>query len=142
MVIAFWILLGVSCATVFLALAKVKPEQESQILAVGLVVAALIYVGFAVVAEANPSWVATEIAGVGAYGLLAVLGLRYSNCWLVLGWIAHPIWDIGLHLVGNGALFTLAEYAIACVSFDLLVASYIAGIQLEIFNSRRQNYES
>ncbi|WP_404800445.1 transposase domain-containing protein, partial [Atlanticothrix silvestris] len=51
-------------------------------------------------------WIVIEVAGVGIYGLLALLGLRYSNWWLMLGWMAHPLWDIGLHLVNQGSVFT------------------------------------
>nr|WP_318780372.1 DUF6010 family protein [Atlanticothrix silvestris] len=82
-------------------------------------------------------WIVIEVAGVGIYGLLALLGLRYSNWWLMLGWMAHPLWDIGLHLVNQGSVFTPAWYAIACVSFDLLIAMYITGVQIGIFNLRK-----
>jgi hypothetical protein len=37
-----------------------------------------------------------------------------------------PSWDIGLHYLGPGTLFVPAWYPIACVSFDLLVAVYVA----------------
>ena len=47
MVPIIWLLLGVLGAIGFIAIIKVDSEKESQILAIGLVVAALIYVGFA-----------------------------------------------------------------------------------------------
>jgi hypothetical protein len=37
----------------------------------------------------------------------------------------HPLWDFVLHYIGAGRLFTPWTYAIACVSFDWLVAIYI-----------------
>lgn len=96
----------------------------------GLVVVALIYVGFASIGNANTSWIATEVAGIGIYGFFAVLGLQYSKWWLILGWIAHPLWDIGLHFTGSGAIFTPTWYSLACVSFDLLVGAYIFYVQV------------
>ncbi|MBD2569088.1 DUF6010 family protein [Anabaena lutea] len=142
MSIVFWILFGLVGAISFITLTRIQPKKESQILAIGLVVAAIIYIGFAIGGGANQLWIVIEVAGVGVYGLLAVLGLRYSNWWLMLGWMAHPLWDIGLHLVNQGAVFTPAWYPIACISFDLLVASYIAGVQLNLFNLRKPDYES
>lgn len=47
---------------------------------------------------------------------------------LVVGdrWAAHPLWDVGLHLLGGGRDFAPAWYAIACISFDGVVALYLA----------------
>lgn len=111
MIAVFWLLLGLVGAIGFLAVARVKSEKELQTLAIGLVVTAFIYVGFAVIGDANPSWIATEIVGVGIYGLLAVLGLRYSKWWLALGWMLHPLWDMWLHFSKSGSVFTPAWYA-------------------------------
>ena len=58
----------------------------------------------------------------------------------MLGWTVHPLWDIGLHLVGRRAAFTPAWYATTCASFDLLVAAYIGGMQLGIFNLRHYEF--
>jgi hypothetical protein len=138
----FWILFGVVAAILFLALARIKQNQELRILAVGLVVAALIYIYFAIGSSASKLWIEIEIVGVVFYGLLAVLGLRYSSWWLMLGWITHPFWDIELHLVSQGSAFTPAGYAIACASFDLLIAMYIAGVQLGILKLRKSNCDS
>ena len=138
----FWILFGLVSAISFIALARIRPSQELLFLTVGLVVAALIYVGFAIGGGQSKLWIAIEVAGVGVYGLLALLGLLYSNWWLMLGWMAHPLWDIGLHILNKGAAFTPVWYAIACVSFDLVVAMYIAIVQLGILNLKKSNYES
>ena len=48
-----------------------------------------------------------------------------SPLWLALGWLAHPIWDVVLHLMGAGTSFTPAWYALACLGFDPLVAVYV-----------------
>ena len=58
------------------------------------------------------------------------------------GWMAHPVWDIGLHWFGKGTTFTPTWYAIACASFDWLVAAYIASVLLGLFNLGRQEHES
>jgi len=103
---------------------------EEWVFAIGLVVAAAIYVGFAFYGV-EPRWIAIEIGGVVLYGTLAWLGLRqsYSSCsllWLSAGWALHPVWDVGLHLVGNGSVFSPDWCALICVTFDPLVAAHIA----------------
>lgn len=131
--VVFSLLLGLVGALVFLAIsATVAPQVESKILAVGLVIAALVYVGFAIVGNASMTWVIIEAAGVGIYSTIAILGLRYSNWWHMLGWLVHPIWDVWIHFFARGADFTPAWYALGCVSFDLLVAAYICGVQLSL----------
>jgi hypothetical protein len=139
MLIVFWILLGLVSAIAFLSLIRLQPERETQSLAIGLVVAAIIYVIFALTGGANGLWLAIEIAGIGIYSVLALLGWRFSILWLMLGWLAHPLWDISLHISDGGAKFTPAWYVIACVSFDLLTASYIAGKQLKLNLERKGN---
>jgi len=107
------------------ALSRVLAEVWIRVLlAVVLVVAAVVYVFFA--ADAGGAWIAGELAGVVAYGGLAALGVRGSRWWLVAGWAAHPVWDIALHYVGPGHAFAPDTYTIPCLSFDLLVAVYIA----------------
>jgi hypothetical protein len=57
---------------------------------------------------------------------MALLGLRSSLWWIVVGWTLHPLWDVGLHYLGPGRLFAPETYTIACLSFDLLVVAFIA----------------
>jgi hypothetical protein len=120
----FWFLLGLVLGILFVALARVLGERR--ILSVGLVVATVIYVGFAIFGNADRSWLGIEALGVVLYGSFAMLSLRYTEWWLALGWAVHPIWDIALHLFGGGSLFAPAWYAIQCISFDVVVALYIA----------------
>lgn len=122
-----WLLLGILDAIAFLAIIQIKPEQTLNFLAVGLIIAAFIYVGFAFIFGATPTWVLIEIAGIGVYSSFASLGLWYSTRWLLLGWLAHPMWDLGLHVTGHSATFTPIGYVLACVSFDLVVAVFILG---------------
>jgi len=123
-VTTLWLLLGLFLGVAFLAFARTRGGAERRVLALGLLVAAVIYVGFALIG-AGPAWLLVEMLGVAAYGVLAWLGLRRSPLWLAAGWALHPAWDVGLHLVGAGAAFAPEWYATACISFDLLVAGYI-----------------
>lgn len=141
MINIFWILLGLLAAFLFLTFTQTQPEQQPKILAIGLIITAFIYVVFAIIGRADHSWLLIEFSGVGIYSLLAILGIRYSNWWLMLGWIAHPLWDIKLHLLNEVAAFTPNWYAIMCVSFDLLIAAYIVNMQLKIFNFNKSEYE-
>lgn len=125
MTTALWLLLGCVLGAAFLAFSRAQGRAEVRVLAIGLVVAALVYVGFALVG-AGPDWVVVEAVGVAVYGALAWLGLRRSPLWLSVGWALHPVWDAGLHLAGSGAAFAPEWYALVCITFDLLVAGYVA----------------
>jgi len=87
-------------------------------------VAALIYVGFALV-WGDAQWLAIEIAGVAASGMLLVAAGRAGFVLVALGWLLHPAWDLGLHLYGPGEHIVPQWYAVACVAFDLAVAGAI-----------------
>jgi hypothetical protein len=103
-----------------------KGEQGARrIYAVGLVVAALIYVGFAAVGGASGRWLAVETVGLAVYGVAALAGLRRWLALLALGWAAHVGWDVLLHLDGAGAASTPRWYPWLCVSFDLVVAGAV-----------------
>ena len=99
------------------------------LLAIFLFTAAGAYFGFATlgreVVDTQPIWMLVELAQVIVFGTLALLGLRGSPYWLAAGWALHPLWDVVLHYIGPGHSFTPWTYAIACVSFDWLVAIYI-----------------
>lgn len=126
------LLLGFLGAISLIAIARIQPDYERRVLAVGLAIAPLIYVGFAFLGEANQSWLITELVGVGIYGFFAVMGLWFSTGWLILGWLAHPVWDVGLHFAGAGTAYTPVWYAIVCLSLDLTIAAYLGGRQTEL----------
>ncbi len=123
--ISAWLLLGLFLGAVFIAFARALDRAEIRVLASGLLVAALIYIGFAAVGGAGLAWLLIEVAGAVVYGALAWLGTRRSHLWLAVGWGLHPAWDAGLHLLGAGAPFTPTWYAVACISFDVAVAVYV-----------------
>ena len=95
------------------------------LLAICLFIAAGAYFGFAIGAGARPIWTLIETAQCVIFGTMALLGLRGSVWWLFGGWALHPVWDVVLHYVGPGQSFTPWKYAVACFSFDLVVAAYI-----------------
>ena len=95
------------------------------LLAVVLCGAALMYVYFAARAGESAGWLTAELFGVAAFGGLGLLGLLRSPIWLAVGWALHPAWDLVLHYFGPGHAFAPEPYAVACLSFDLLVAAYI-----------------
>ena len=91
-----------------------------------LFVAAGLYVVFAVRAGEGTTWIAIELVGVAVFGGMGVVGLFGPKWWLVAGWALHPLWDVVLHYLGPGRPFAPETYTIACLSFDLLVAAYVA----------------
>lgn len=99
------------------------------LLVIFLFIAAGAYFGFAIlgreVVGTGQVWMLVELLQVVVFGTIALLGLRGSPYWLAAGWALHPFWDVVLHYVGPGHPFTPWTYAIACVSFDWLVAIYI-----------------
>jgi hypothetical protein len=96
------------------------------LLAIVLITAAGAYFGFAILADAGPIWTLVELVGIIVFGTMALLGLRGSPWWLAAGWALHPLWDVVLHLIGPGGSFASQPYAVACVTFDWVVAAYIA----------------
>src|SRR5690349_20146518 len=70
-------------------------RDEARVYAAGLVIAAVIYVGFAVAGRAEQDWTMIELAGLVPFAAFAWLGLRRSLGWLAAGWAAHAVWDVG-----------------------------------------------
>ena len=128
MYIATWLFFGFCAGGLFIRYAHLHPSDTRRILATALVVAAVIYVAFALLAANVSRWLVVELVGVAMYGGLAVLGVKRSVWWLASAWALHPVWDIAIHYLGSGASFAPQWYVIACVSFDLLVAAYAAHI--------------
>ena len=102
------------------------PRLTRQIMAAVLVVAALLYVWFALATHANAGWVAVELLGVGIYGYAALRGVRGSAWWLVAGWGLHPIWDVALHYAGPGRSIAPEWYTTSCLTYDLMAAGIAA----------------
>ena len=133
MLIDFFIGAAIAAALV-VAARSLSDERASGVYAAGLLIAALIYVGFAATRGASSKLLALEIVGVILYGVVAWTGLRISVIVLALGWAAHTLWDVLLHVHGQaGAAYTPDWYPWACGGFDLVVAIAI----VERFRQRK-----
>ena len=64
---------------------KIYPNKAARLWQQGLLIAALIYVVFALFGE-NPKWILIECGGVLLYGLFVFLAIRKSILFLSLGW--------------------------------------------------------
>ena len=61
------------------------------------------------------------------FGTMGLLRLRGSPYWIAAGWALHPFWDLGMHFIGpDFGVARITYYEIACVSFDWVIAVYIA----------------
>jgi hypothetical protein len=113
------------------------------VLVIFLFVAAGAYFGFATlgrdVVDTPPIWMLVELAQVIVFGTLGLLGLRGSPYWIAAGWALHPFWDYLVNYIGPGQSFTPWTYAIACISFDWLIAIYIV-VAYGVVGSRRMRF--
>ena len=122
------IVAGALLGAIFAMIARSRDADGGlRAFAVGLVVAALIYLGL-VLPAADGRWLAMEAAGAGIFGIIAVAGLR-RPAWLAMGWVAHVAWDVGLHL-DRAQSVVGAWYPLACVGFDLVVAGFLLAVAL------------
>ncbi|WP_415904135.1 DUF6010 family protein [Neptuniibacter sp. QD48_55] len=121
-----WLIFGLTGGGLLIKFAKGRTEQEQiNIFGIALVIAALIYIGFAVLYGASTTWLFIETVGVLIYGSSYLLAKHFGLHFLALGWLLHPVWDVGLHLVGAGGHFAPEWYAVMCISFDLVAAVYL-----------------
>lgn len=95
------------------------------LLATVLFAAAGAYLGFAFEQSLLRGWVLVELLQCITFGTLGLYGWRGNAKWLALGWALHPIWDFVLHYLGPGRSIAPWTYAVACVTFDWVVAAYI-----------------
>ena len=113
------------------------------VLVIFLVIAAGAYFGFATTGRelvgTDQIWILIELLQAVVFGAIGLLGLRGSPYWIAAGWALHPFWDVVLHYIGPGHAFTPWTYAIACVSFDWIVAIYIV-IAYGVFGGRRLGF--
>lgn len=121
----FYAVIGIFAAFAFLLFAQ-KSKKPKAILASGLVIAAIVYIFFALF-WGNIYWLSIETLGVFLYSIFYYLGKKYDFRWVGIGWLLHPLWDIVLHLQGAGKLVAPEWYAVACLTFDFVVAGYIFG---------------
>jgi len=117
-------LLGIVLCGFFIFLARrFAAQREVGFYAVGLVVASIIYLGFALGSE-GLSWLFVELLGVAIFTFSAWLGVNVSAQFLAVGWALHAAWDGLMHTI-EGAGFVPIWYPPACLAFDLVLAAYI-----------------
>ena len=103
---------------------KSAPNNTERLFSIGLIIAAAIYILFATV-WGDMKWVGIELVGVLIYSVFIFLGIKHHAAWIGVGWMLHPAWDVGVHLIGWGKGIAPECYAVACFTFDLLVAGWI-----------------
>ena len=96
------------------------PSYEVWAWAAFLVVAALIYVGFAAFNGASMAWTLTEVGGLAGYGLVAWIGAARFPPLVGVGWLLHVLWDVVLHPGGHPG-FVPSWYPPLCLGFDVYV---------------------
>ncbi|MBO6576786.1 MAG: hypothetical protein JJ896_14250 [Rhodothermales bacterium] len=117
---AVWVILGALLGAGFFRVAASRPEERDRWLALGLFVAAQVYVIFGFMAGQD-LWLLIELLGVPVFAAFAWFGLMRDLRILAVGWMLHTLWDAGLHLAGGGALVAPRWYVLACLGFDLAV---------------------
>jgi len=109
----------------FLLSKFVRDVVGRTLLATVLFAAAGAYLGFAFEGGVSRLWLLVELLQCIAFGTLGLYGWRGNAKWLALGWALHPLWDFVVHYIGPGRSFAPWTYAIACITYDWVVAAYI-----------------
>jgi hypothetical protein len=118
---------AVAALSLVYAVRRRPADARRRVYAAGLIVAALVYVGFAAAGHAPAAWLGYELLGVAVFGAVAWAGTRDARV-LAAGWALHTVWDLVPHLGRRpGATYTPQWYPWLCVSFDLLVAGAVLG---------------
>lgn len=126
-----WVLIegaigGAALSLIAFLLSKFASDVAGRtLLATVLFAAAGAYLGFAFEQSLLRPWVLIELLQCIAFGTLGIYGWRGNAKWLALGWALHPFWDFPLHYIGPGRSFAPWTYAVACITFDWVVAAYI-----------------
>jgi hypothetical protein len=113
---------GVVLGALYLFLARRAGRMEIWLLAAGLIVAAAVYLVFALTGASSPREYRLEIIGMVIFTPMALGGARWWPPLVGLGWLLHGAWDVLLHWPAQAWLPGL--YPVFCVSFDLVVAAY------------------
>jgi hypothetical protein len=111
------------------------PHRELVLYSVGLVIAALLYVAFALLLHGIPH-LPLELLGLVVFTFAAGLGLRIWPIVLGLAWIAHGAWDYALHVPPPA--YVPSWYPVWCLGFDVVVGLCIAlnGARFRLARSR------
>lgn len=128
----FGLVLGVVVVVLSIVLTRWQSQRlrpsdpvrlELQLWAVSLVLAALVYVAFAL-REGGRGWMGTELVGLAAYSAFAIVGAPGRSRLVALGWALHAAWDVVVHADAPEGLVP-PWYRWACLVFDLVAAGYL-----------------
>lgn len=116
-------IVGAVSALPLLALARACGRYAGLVCAAALVLAALVYVGFAVRAGqwglSGVEWLGLVLFTAGAWA-----GLKSPRL-LAMGWAAHAVWDLCFYARAGAVPYVPEWYAAVCAGFDLAVAAYL-----------------
>lgn len=118
-----WVVVGFGIALLCAFLLHLLSIKQYPFWRVGLVIAALIYVGFALFGQ-NWEWLPIELLGVLIYGVFFWLSKYISPYFIAAGWALHVLWDIFLHPGGHPG-YVPTWYPPICLGFDLFMAIYL-----------------
>ena len=102
-----------------MAIHVLKKDKAVWFWRTGLVVAALVYVGFALWSQES---IGIDLLGVVLYTAFAWLSIKYGLIWLAIGWALHIGWDVIVHLDSS---HVPEWYPALCFGFDAAIALYI-----------------
>lgn len=120
-----YVTLGVIAAGLLLFYIRKLPlRKKYHLLALCLFLAALVYVTFSLT-TLNEVWITVEVVGLLLFLLFIWMAFHYSMWFVVLGWAAHIVWDVGIH-PQETAPYVPYWYAWICVGFDAVIAGFIA----------------
>ena len=118
------LLLGAVICGFFIVLARrFGAQREVWVYAVGLVLAAIIYLGCAL-RGGESRWAILALVAVALFTLSAWLGVRFSTIFLGVGWALHAGWDALMHAILSVG-FVPSWYPTTCLAFDLVLAGYV-----------------
>ena len=118
------ILAGMLLSLPFLAVAQRAGTRGPRVLAIGLVVAAAIYVALAT-ARGSSQTLLLETGGIVLFAGIATAGVRLWVPLLAAGWVLHVAWDLFFHSISESS-YVPSWYPLLCAGFDLFVAGWAA----------------
>ena len=125
---------GLLVAIAFAVLVGRLPEEARlRLSAIGLAVAAGVYVVFAVVAEAG-EWVGIEIVVAITFSMIAFASAR-SPLLLGLAWALHTGWDV-VHMEALAGSVAPIWYPPFCIAFDVALSAYLIHAALRLLRTR------
>lgn len=116
------------------------PRYCRWVAAVGLPVSSALYIVFLLLSVCSRMHWQLELLGTVVFAGVAWWGLRRGLNILIWGWLAHPLWDLGLHhqvltqqvIAQQGGC---ATYVLTCALFDWTLACALLLLRKRIANS-------